>query len=136
MTQPTFTLRVIAEITGQRSTLAATLASLADQHPRSAMAGRALSLQASPTSLGFIAAGLLEAVVSVLQRLSGVRETLSGEMGGAIGNLAVLTEIVRSRRPDVTQEATVAEVLRNFVQHLSLAAPDLSWHTHWMDDLP
>ena len=122
--------RVTAEAGVQLAELAGTLAALADEHRVTVMAGRTLGQQASPTSFGFVAAGWLDAVETILARLDGVRETLPVQLGGAVGTLAVLTEIARSRRPDAPATQTVDEVRRGFAVRLGLAAPGIGWHTN------
>ncbi len=124
--------RVTSDVSAQLTAFAATLATLADQHRETVMAGRTLGQQASPTSFGFVAAGWLNAVVGVLERLHTVRRTLPVQLGGAVGNLAVLTEIARLRRPDATPESTVDTALDSFALRLGLALPALSWHTNRM----
>ena len=122
--------RVTGEVSVQLAALADSLAKLADRHRGSVMAGRTLGQQASPTSFGFVAASWLDAVVSILQRVDGLRRTLPVQLGGAVGNLAVLTEIAKSRRPDATPEATVDLAVQVFANNLGLAVPSLSWHTN------
>ena len=122
--------RVTGEVSVQLAALADSLAKLADRHRGTVLAGRTLGQQASPTSLGFVAAGWLDAVVSILQRLDGLRRTLPVQLGGAVGNLAVLTEIARSRRTDVAPNVTVDAVVHGFANKLGLAVPSLSWHTN------
>ena len=122
--------RVIAEVGAQLAALAGTLAALADGNRGTVMAARTLGQQASPTSFGFVAAGWLDAVVGVLDRLDRLRATLPVQLGGAVGNLAVLTEIARSRRTDAPASATVDRVLGGFAARLGLASPVIGWHTN------
>ncbi|WP_166793241.1 lyase family protein [Cryobacterium lactosi] len=122
--------RVTAEITTQLTDLTKTLALLADEHRDTIMAGRTLGQQASPTSFGFLAAGWLDAVLAVLRRLDEVHNALPAQLGGAVGNLAVLTEIARARRTGTPAQHTVDEVVQGYARHLGLVAPPLSWHTN------
>ncbi|MHB1172159.1 MAG: lyase family protein [Lacisediminihabitans sp.] len=122
--------RVTGEVTSRLAALADTLAVLADRHRGTAMAGRTLGQQASPTSLGFVAAGWLDAVLSVRESLETVRTSLPTQLGGAVGNLAVLTEVARFRRPDAALAAVVDEVASAFATNLGLRAPISAWHTN------
>jgi 3-carboxy-cis,cis-muconate cycloisomerase len=122
--------RVTGEIRMQLTQLADTLAALADEHRQTVMAGRTLGQQASPTSFGFVAAGWLDAVLSTLEALDRARAGLPVQLGGAVGNLAVLTEIARSRRRDAAPATVVEEVAAGFARRLDLANPPLSWHTN------
>ena len=122
--------RVTAEVAHQLRDLAGHLATLADEHRDTIMAGRTLGQQASPTSFGFVTAGWLDAVLSILNRVEGLRATLPVQLGGAVGNLAVLTEIARSRLPAVSPHVTLDAVVDGFARHLGLSVPSLSWHTN------
>ncbi|GEP26477.1 3-carboxy-cis,cis-muconate cycloisomerase [Cryobacterium levicorallinum] len=122
--------RVTAELISQLTDLAATLARLAADHRDTVMAGRTLGQQASPTSFGFLAAGWLDAVLAVLHRVDDAHEALPAQLGGAVGNLAVLTEIARTRQPDAPAQNTVDAVVHGFARHLRLVVPQLSWHTN------
>jgi 3-carboxy-cis,cis-muconate cycloisomerase len=90
-------------------------AALAENHRRTAMAGRTLLQQAVPTTFGLKAAGWLTAVADARERLAAV--PLAAELGGAAGTLARLGE-----------HAT--EVLRLFAAELELPEPVLPWHAH------
>ena len=129
--------RVAAELRSQLAALATTLIDLADAHRTTVMAGRTLGQQASPTSFGFVVAGWLDAVVTVLVRLDALIPTLPAQLGGAVGNLAVLTEVAAARSRDAASAAQPASptaivdaVLERFAAHLGLAVPRLSWHTN------
>lgn len=121
---------VVGEVRAQLAGLAGDLAGLADAHRTTVMAGRTLGQQASPTSFGLLAAGWLDAVLSAIGRLDGVRAALPVQLGGAVGNLAVLTGISAARRPDASSSAVVRDLLAGFAARLSLVAPPLSWHTN------
>ena len=122
--------RVTGEVGAQLAALADTLAELADEHRVTVMAGRTLGQQASPTSFGFVAAGWLDAVLSILERLDRVRDTLPVQLGGAVGTLAVLTEVAGSRRPDASAAQVVDGVVLGLASRLGLAAPGIAWHTN------
>ncbi|MFT2817208.1 lyase family protein [Leifsonia sp. A12D58] len=114
---------VLAEILVRLRSLAWELSALADAHRGSVMAGRTLGQQASPTTFGFVAAGWLDAVLTVYERAAALRATLPAQLGGAVGNLAVLTEAAASDR-------VVESVVVRFARGLGLAVPRISWHTN------
>jgi 3-carboxy-cis,cis-muconate cycloisomerase len=130
--------RVTDEVAERLVELAAALAALADKHRDTVMAGRTLGQHASPISFGFLVAGWLDGVLSAWQRLHGVRATLPAQYGGAVGNLAVLTDIASARRTDAAPQGTadagaadaVDIVVTRFAERLRLVAPRLSWHTN------
>lgn len=121
--------RVTAEVHTQLGALAGALAGLADSHRTTVMAGRTLGQQASPTSFGLLAAGWLDAVLSAGKRLDAVRAVLPAQLGGAVGNLAVLTGVAGARRADTASNTVVNDVLAGFAARLGLIEPALSWHT-------
>ncbi|TFB70617.1 3-carboxy-cis,cis-muconate cycloisomerase [Cryobacterium glaciale] len=122
--------RVACELIHQLDSLGGTLADLADRHRGTVMSGRTLGQQASPTSFGFVAAGWLDAVLLIVTRLEGIRDTLPVQLGGAVGNLAVLTEIARAWRSDALADDVLDIVLQRFAHHVGLVVPRLSWHTN------
>lgn len=122
--------RVTRELIDQLDALGGILADLAEEHRGTVMSGRTLGQQASPTSFGFVAAGWLDAVLLILTRLDGIAETLPVQLGGAVGNLAVLTEIARARRSDAPAADVLDTILERFAHHVGLAVPRLSWHTN------
>jgi 3-carboxy-cis,cis-muconate cycloisomerase len=98
--------------------LCAILATLADKHRATPIAGRTWLQQALPTSFGVILAGWLDALLRHLERLQKLRErVLVLQFGGAVGTLAAFGE----------QGNLVAETL---AKDLSLALPDIPWHGH------
>lgn len=109
--------------------LAGRLAALADAHRGTPMAGRTLGQQASPTSFGLVAASWLSAVLTARARIDDVLAGLPAQYGGAVGNLAVLTEVVSSRRPDAEPGAVVDDVRAAFAARLGLRSPEIDWHT-------
>ncbi|MCI4658748.1 lyase family protein [Cryobacterium zhongshanensis] len=131
--------RVCGELADRLGDFAAALAVLAGQHRNTIMAGRTLGQQASPTSFGFVAAGWLDAVLTAATALARVRAALPAQLGGAVGNLAVLTAIANARSgvsgPAASASGTPAVdvVTERFAARLGLRRPLLSWHT---DRLP
>jgi 3-carboxy-cis,cis-muconate cycloisomerase len=122
--------RVIEEVGDQLDAFAGALAGLADSHRGTVLAGRTLGQQASPTSFGFLAAGWLDAALRAAGRLDAVRAALPVQLGGAVGNLAVLSAVAVARRPDVSAGEVVSTVLAGFAARLGLTVPALSWHTN------
>ena len=122
--------RVTCELIHQLEALGASLADLAEQHRGTVMSGRTLGQQASPTSFGFVAAGWLDAVLLIVTRLEDVRDALPVQLGGAVGNLAVLTEIARARRTDAVAVEVLDTLVERFAHHVGLVMPRLSWHTN------
>lgn len=121
--------RVATEVLAQLDALAAALAELAESHRATAMAGRTLGQQASPTSFGLVVAGWLDAVLRAAERLADVRAALPVQLGGAVGNLAVLTGIASARRADAASSVVVDQIIAAFAGRLGLSAPAVSWHT-------
>src|SRR5215470_14750456 len=106
------------QIAAELERLAGALASLADAHRDTLVAGRTWMQQAVPTSFGLKAAGWLDAVQRHRERLAELRRrALVLQFGGAVGTLAALGE----RGNDVA--AALAE-------ELELSRPDLPWHAH------
>ncbi len=98
--------------------LSATLASLADKYRATPIAARTWMQQALPTTLGFIVAGWLDAILRHRARLSELRaRNLALQFGGAVGTLAALS----GRGP------AVAKAL---AEELQLPLPPIPWHTH------
>jgi len=94
------------------------LAALAEEHRATPIVARTWMQQALPTTLGFIVAGWLDAVLRHRQRLSECRaRVLSLQFGGAVGTLAALS----GRGPEVAK--ALAEELR-------LTLPVAAWHSH------
>ena len=122
--------RVAGELAAGLLDLAGTLSALADRHRGTVMAGRTLGQQASPTSFGFIAAGWLDAVLTAAEQLARARASLPVQLGGAVGNLAVLSDTARSRRPGVPATQTVDAVTVRLAAELGLRVPGIGWHTN------
>jgi 3-carboxy-cis,cis-muconate cycloisomerase len=96
--------------------LAAALASLAQKHARTPLAGRTWLQQGPPVTLGLKAAGWLSAVERHRARVAHVRaEVAALQFGGAVGTIAALGD----------KGMKVATAL---AEELKLALPDLPWH--------
>jgi len=97
--------------------LAAALASLAQKHARTPLAGRTWLQQGPPVTLGLKAAGWLSAVERHRERVAQVRaEVAVLQFGGAVGTLAALGEQGMRIATDLAAE-------------LELQLPDLPWHS-------
>jgi 3-carboxy-cis,cis-muconate cycloisomerase len=93
------------------------LATQADAHRHSVLAGRTWLQQASPVTLGAKLAGCLDALERERAGLATLRpELLTVQFGGAVGNLAALGE----RGP---------AVMAALAAGLGLAVPAIPWHT-------
>jgi 3-carboxy-cis,cis-muconate cycloisomerase len=94
------------------------LATLADRHRATPIAGRTWLQQALPTSFGVIVAGWLDPLLRHAERLQRLRErALVLQFGGAVGTLAALGE----------KGAVVAAALS---RELALPLPNIPWHSH------
>ncbi|MBG6059899.1 3-carboxy-cis,cis-muconate cycloisomerase [Cryobacterium sp. MP_M5] len=121
--------RVTGEISARLGEYAATLAALADTHRGTAMAGRTLGQHASPTSFGFVVAGWLDMALTAIETIDRLRDRLPVQLGGAVGNLAVLHQIAALRGAGDPAH-TVDLVLQRFAAGLGLSAPSIAWHTN------
>ena len=93
-------------------------AALASAHANTPMAGRTWLQQASPTTFGLKAAGWLDLVGRCRERVEmSIERALVIQLGGAAGTLAALGP-------------TGPAVSEAFARALSLAVPELPWHTH------
>ena len=98
--------------------LSAGLATVAEKHRTTLLVGRTWLQQAAPTSLGFKAAGYLDATERHIERLGEVRShVLVLQFGGAVGTLSALGP----------RALEVAEALAH---ELQLPLPEISWHSH------
>jgi 3-carboxy-cis,cis-muconate cycloisomerase len=98
--------------------LCSELATLADRHRATPIAGRTWLQQALPTSFGVIVAGWLDPLLRHAERLQRLRErALVLQFGGAVGTLAALGE----------KGAVVAAALS---RELALPLPNIPWHSH------
>jgi 3-carboxy-cis,cis-muconate cycloisomerase len=97
--------------------LCAELATLAERHAGTIMAGRTWLQQAVPITFGWKAAGWLDAMLRHRSRLHELREHIPTlQFGGAAGTLASLGQ----------DGERVGEKLASL---LGLAHPDIAWHT-------
>jgi 3-carboxy-cis,cis-muconate cycloisomerase len=92
-------------------------AALARAHLETPMAARTLLQQAVPTTFGLVAAGWLDALLDVHQRLRAVKTRLAAQLGGAGGTLAALG-------------ANGSAVASAFAEELGLAEPPVPWHAN------
>ncbi|WP_308466910.1 lyase family protein [Rathayibacter soli] len=122
--------RVTAAVADALADLAGTLAALAARHRTTPMAGRTLGQQASPTSFGLVVAGWLDAVVTARERVEAVRDALPVQLGGAVGNLAVLGDIVAARQPSADPQIVVDTIIAGYAATLGLRAPVIPWHAN------
>ncbi|RFA19357.1 lyase family protein [Subtercola boreus] len=130
--------RVLDRVTDDLRQLGSALTVLAEQHRRTPQAGRTLGQHAAPTTFGFVVAGWLDAVCTVIEQATDARQRLPASLSGAVGTLAVLTQVVSGsaeaggersgEHPDASE--TVDAVVTAFAAELGLAAPALSWHTN------
>ncbi len=117
--------RVLLVMADDLDRTASALAGLAEEHRATVLAGRTLAQHAVPTTFGLKAAGWLQLVLDVADRVRALAGSLPAQLGGAAGTMAAYQEYARLERPDV--DAT--ELLGPFAAELGLAEPVLSWHT-------
>jgi 3-carboxy-cis,cis-muconate cycloisomerase len=112
-------LREIASLADHKLTqILQLLTSLVEAHRETVMPARTWLQQGPPTTFGLKAAGWLAASLRARKRLrSAAQEACTLQFGGAVGTLASL-----QGRGD-----EIAAVLG---RRLSLAVPEVSWHTH------
>ncbi|MFE9675173.1 3-carboxy-cis,cis-muconate cycloisomerase [Streptomyces sp. NPDC006259] len=96
------------------------LARLAAEHRDTPMPGRTLTQHAVPTTFGLKAAGWRSLVLDARDRISGVRDSLPAQLGGAAGTLAAFTAY-GAEDPTALPAA--------YARELGLRAPLLPWHT-------
>ncbi len=110
--------QALGAIDAELDRLAGVVASLADRHRSTVLAGRTWMQQAGPTTFGLKAAGWLDAIERHQVRLRDLRRrALVLQLGGAVGTLAALGD------KGLEVAAAVAE-------ELDLALPALPWHAH------
>ena len=98
--------------------LSAGLAKVAEKHRTTLLVGRTWLQQAAPTSLGFKAAGYLDATERHVERLDEMRSrALVLQFGGAVGTLSALGP-------------RALEVAQALADELHLPLPEISWHSH------
>ncbi len=123
--------RVLDLIAADLERTAAALATLADTHRHTVLAGRTLAQHAVPTTLGLKAAAWLRLVLDALARVRTVGSALPAQLGGAAGTLAAYREYAAlDGGAERAAESTGGiELLAPFAQALGLAEPTLPWHT-------
>jgi 3-carboxy-cis,cis-muconate cycloisomerase len=107
----------LASIDADLARLSGALASLAQNHARTLLAGRTWLQQGPPVTLGLKAAGWLSAVERHRRSLAEARAQVATlQLGGAVGTLAAL-------------DGRGLEVAAALAAELKLALPDVPWHT-------
>ncbi|MGI5506428.1 3-carboxy-cis,cis-muconate cycloisomerase [Lentzea sp. CA-135723] len=112
------TRRVFDRVHADLSRVATSLARLAEEHRDTVMAGRTLTQHAVPITFGLKAAGWLNPVMDVLDRLD--RLALPVSLGGAAGTLAAYQEF---------SDSDCLDLVEPFADELGLAAPLVPWHS-------
>ncbi|WP_326763014.1 adenylosuccinate lyase family protein [Streptomyces phaeochromogenes] len=124
--------RVLGLVAADLERTGAALATLADAHRHTVLAGRTLAQHAVPTTFGLKAAGWLQLVGDALVRVRAVASSLPAQLGGAAGTLAAYREYAlqdRGQGGDPAGGDGGVELLRPFAEALGLAEPVLPWHT-------
>ncbi|MEV4949286.1 adenylosuccinate lyase family protein [Streptomyces sp. NPDC053755] len=137
--------RALRLIRADLSRTAVALASLAERHRDTLIAGRTLSLHAVPTTFGLKAAGWRALVLAAEERLAGVQESLPVSLGGAAGTLAGYVEYASlAAGPGTTPGAPAGggdaadgaldvgayheRLLEAFADETGLSTAPLPWH--------
>ncbi|MCU1478856.1 MAG: 3-carboxy-cis,cis-muconate cycloisomerase [Subtercola sp.] len=137
----------LESVTADLRLVGSALADLARTHRRTPQAGRTLGQHASPTTFGFVVAGWLSAVCSLIERAVDVRQSVPASLAGAVGTLGAMTQAVAEQSPahpeqmsataatpTLTPATGTAEIVdaivADFAATLGLARPALSWHTN------
>ncbi len=119
--------RVLAQVDGDLSRVAAALAALAEEHRDTLVAGRTLAQHAVPTTFGLKAAGWMQLVLDALARVRSVASAgLPASLGGAAGTLAAYGEFAELEGGLALHGV---ELIAPFAEELGLAEPVLPWHT-------
>ncbi|HEX6341831.1 adenylosuccinate lyase family protein [Umezawaea sp.] len=119
--------RVLAQVDGDLSRVAAALAALAEEHRDTLVAGRTLTQHAVPTTFGLKAASWLQLVLDALARVRSVASAgLPASLGGAAGTLAAYGEFAEL---EGGLPLGGVELIAPFAEELGLAEPVLPWHT-------
>ncbi|MCS7480009.1 adenylosuccinate lyase family protein [Umezawaea endophytica] len=119
--------RVLAQIDGDLSRVAAALATLAEEHRDTLVAGRTLAQHAVPTTFGLKVASWLQLVLDALARVRSVASAgLPASLGGAAGTLAAYGEFAEL---EGGLPLHGVELIAPFAEELGLAEPVLPWHT-------
>ncbi|MBB5936969.1 3-carboxy-cis,cis-muconate cycloisomerase [Streptomyces zagrosensis] len=104
------------------------LATLAERHRDTTMAGRTLTLHAVPTTFGLKAAGWMWLVLDAAERLRRVRDGLPVQLGGAAGTLAGYLEYAGCGHGSPRVGSYAQELTAAFADEAGLAQPVLPWH--------
>ncbi|HWO67079.1 MAG TPA: adenylosuccinate lyase family protein [Umezawaea sp.] len=119
--------RVLAQVDGDLSRVAAALAALAEEHRDTLVAGRTLAQHAVPTTFGLKVASWLQLVLDALARVRSVASAgLPASLGGAAGTLAAYGEFAEL---EGGLPLRGVELIAPFAEELGLAEPVLPWHT-------
>lgn len=105
-------------ITARIADVAGPLATLANRHRATPMAGRTLGQHAAPTTFGLRVSVLLDGVVRAFDHLAALE--LPAQLGGSVGTLAVLVDALGTE--------AAARVRPAFAERLGLAHHDGVWH--------
>ncbi|MEX3101083.1 3-carboxy-cis,cis-muconate cycloisomerase [Streptomyces sp. ST1020] len=111
--------RVLDLVVADLDRTARALAGLASAHRDTVLPGRTLTQHAVPTTFGLKAAGWRALVLDARDRLTGVRQSLPAQLGGAAGTLAAFT---------VHGAGDVMSLPGVFASELGLREPELPWH--------
>jgi nitrosuccinate lyase len=118
--------RVLGQVDGDLSRVAAALAGLVEEHRDTLVAGRTLAQHAVPTTFGLKAAGWLQLVLDALARVRSVASAgLPASLGGAAGTLAAYGEFAKL---EGGLPLCGVELIGPFAEELGLAEPVLPWH--------
>jgi 3-carboxy-cis,cis-muconate cycloisomerase len=123
--------RTLRLIVADLERTAVALATLAERHRDTPMAGRTLAVQAVPTTFGLKAAGWRQLVLDARDRLAQVLEHgLPVSLGGAAGTLAGYVEYARIDSGEQVDAGDYAERLAAaFAGETGLTRQKLPWHT-------
>lgn len=123
-------VRVAALIDAELGAAGESLAQLAAEHRDTVMVGRTLTQHATPTTFGVKAAGWLRGMRDARSRLRGARAGLELQLGGAVGNLAALRELllVEGGVAEADADDTALGIVARMAAELGLAVPSSPWH--------
>lgn len=110
--------RVVTELGTLLPPVVEGLGALADAHRGTVVVGRTLGQHAAPTTAGLRFAVLLDGVLRSWRRLDSL--PLPAQLGGSVGTLAVLTDVLGSERAEQVRDAYAA--------NLGLAYRPTTWH--------
>jgi 3-carboxy-cis,cis-muconate cycloisomerase len=110
--------RVRASLGSALQPVVAALAALADEHRTTPVAGRTLGQQAAPTTFGLRVAVLLDGLLRAARSLDAL--ALPAQLGGSVGTLAVLVDVLGEDRAE--------QVRQGFAARLGLAVRPTVWH--------